>query len=133
MGVSPVGSNAQTQSTTQTDRPRTGSSTMGKMEFLKLLVTQLQYQDPMNPMDDKQFASQLAQFSSLEQATEQTRWLQANYGLGLVGQKVTYKDTDGVDKTGLVKALRMVDGQPKLYLDNDATITVDQISSAQKP
>jgi flagellar basal-body rod modification protein FlgD len=40
---------------------------LGKNEFLKLLVTQLRYQDPMNPMQGEQMAAQLAQFSSLEQ------------------------------------------------------------------
>lgn len=40
---------------------------LGKNEFLKLLVAQLQHQDPMNPMAGDQMASQLAQFSSLEQ------------------------------------------------------------------
>ncbi|WP_035244127.1 flagellar hook assembly protein FlgD [Desulfonatronovibrio hydrogenovorans] len=42
---------------------------LGKMEFLKLLITQLENQDPLNPMDDKEFVAQLAQFSSLEQMT----------------------------------------------------------------
>ncbi|MBT8764202.1 hypothetical protein KFV02_09680 [Desulfohalobiaceae bacterium Ax17] len=42
---------------------------MGKDEFLKLLVTQLEHQDPLNPMDDREFTAQLAQFSSLEQLT----------------------------------------------------------------
>ena len=37
---------------------------LGKDDFLKLLVTQLQHQDPMNPMDDKDFMGQMAQFSS---------------------------------------------------------------------
>jgi flagellar basal-body rod modification protein FlgD len=43
------------------------SKELGKDAFLRLLVTQLQHQDPLNPMDDKQFIAQLAQFSSLEQ------------------------------------------------------------------
>jgi flagellar basal-body rod modification protein FlgD len=40
---------------------------MGKDEFVKLLITQMQNQDPMNPMDGKDLAAQLAQFSSVEQ------------------------------------------------------------------
>src|SRR5437763_9799598 len=42
---------------------------MGKDEFMKLLITQMKNQDPMNPMQGDQMASQLAQFSSLEQLT----------------------------------------------------------------
>ena len=45
------------------------SSNLGKQQFLELLTTQLQHQDPLNPMDDKEFVAQLAQFSSLEQLT----------------------------------------------------------------
>ncbi len=45
----------------------TGSSELDKDAFMLLLVTQFQYQDPLNPMEDKEFIAQLAQFSSLEQ------------------------------------------------------------------
>jgi flagellar basal-body rod modification protein FlgD len=44
-----------------------GGQTLGKQDFLRLLITQLQHQDPLNPMDQNQFLSQTAQFSSLEQ------------------------------------------------------------------
>lgn len=45
------------------------SKSLGKDEFLKILMTQLQNQDPMNPMEDKEFIAQMAQFTSLEQMT----------------------------------------------------------------
>lgn len=63
-------------SNVQKTDPQTGASgsfaaggskeAMGQEDFLKLLMTQLQHQDPMNPMDNQEFASQLAQFSSIE-------------------------------------------------------------------
>jgi len=60
---------------TRTDPTRTdsappkgaGSTALGKEEFLKLLVTQMQHQDPLSPTDNAAFTAQLAQFSSLEQ------------------------------------------------------------------
>lgn len=45
----------------------TGSQTLGKTDFLNLLTTELQHQDPTQPQDDSAFAAQLAQFSALEQ------------------------------------------------------------------
>ena len=60
-------SNATATKATDTTKDRTNVS---QDEFLNLLVHQLQNQDPLNPMDNQEFAVQLAQFSSLGQLTE---------------------------------------------------------------
>ena len=61
--VNGISSTTGTQNTTATQ----GNSTLGKDDFLKLMMAQMKYQDPMNPMDNTAFTAQLAQFSSLEQ------------------------------------------------------------------
>ncbi len=53
----------------------TASSTLGKDDFLRLLVAQLKNQDPLNPMDNSQFVAQTAQFSSLEQLQNMNKTL----------------------------------------------------------
>jgi flagellar basal-body rod modification protein FlgD len=64
----------------------TGKSQLDKEDFLTLLVVQMQNQDPLNPMDDKEFTAELAQFSSLEQLT------QINEGVAALGETTVHQE-----------------------------------------
>ena len=99
---------------------------LGKMDFLNLLVTQLRYQDPLNPIDDREFMAQLAQFSALEQMTENVRWARMSYGLSLVGATVKYWGYEGEPQVGIVHAVRIDSGEPLLNLGN-REIKLDQV------
>lgn len=87
------------------------SKSLGKNDFLKILITQLRYQDPSKPMDDKQFISQMAQFSSLEQMTNMSKnfanlsgMLVQSNALNLLGRNVEI--VTGDEKvTGIVKEI----------------------------
>lgn len=74
----------------QTNTIQSSNGTLGKDEFLKLLMAQMKYQDPMNPMEGTEYTAQLAQFSSLEQLTNMQNTLEemvnSNY---LLSQSIT--------------------------------------------
>jgi flagellar basal-body rod modification protein FlgD len=79
VSTTPIGQTAPTQTTSTSASAGTSIKTdgLGRDSFLKLLVTQLQHQDPTQPQADGEFLAQLAQFSSLEQLTQMQQTLQS--------------------------------------------------------
>ncbi|PWA13508.1 flagellar hook assembly protein FlgD [Pueribacillus theae] len=114
----------------------TGNSSLGKDEFMKILITQLQNQDPLNPMEDREFIAQMASFSSLEQMMNMTKMFEgfiATQTNGLIvqnsqmiGKEVKYITYQGIDdeemeevtKTGIVTAVSFKGGEMLFELDN---------------
>ncbi|MEF2965209.1 flagellar hook capping FlgD N-terminal domain-containing protein [Paenibacillus sp. M1] len=90
-------------SSSNTVKKATGDSSLGKDEFLQLLITQLSNQDPMSPLSDTEFIAQMAQFSSVEQLMNISGQLDAmsqSLGMvsGLIGKQVTWtQDATGND------------------------------------
>jgi flagellar basal-body rod modification protein FlgD len=81
----------------QNEQRKTGSSTLGKDDFLKILMTQLQNQDPLNPMQDKDFVAQMATFSSLEQMTNMNTTIQKFVDSEQQNQLINYNQFVGKD------------------------------------
>lgn len=87
-----------------------GPKTLGKDSFLRLLVTELQYQDPLKPMDNREFIAQMAQFSSLEQMQNMNGDLTKLLTLSLMGKTVGAKDAENQDVHGAVAGIKFGDG-----------------------
>ncbi len=68
--MSQVSATGQSTGASQSATSGTDNMQMGKQDFLKLLITQMQHQDPLSPMQDQEYAAQLAQFSALEASQE---------------------------------------------------------------
>ena len=128
-----------TNNTTQTGNHAPTTSVpggqMGKDQFLKLFVAQLQHQDPMNPMNDSDFMGQMASFSTFEQVSNMAadneqvaQNLAANHAIGLIGRTVTWTDENDAVHTGVVEKVTTKDGKPFLTVGgipdvDPATIT----------
>lgn len=136
------------------DERKTGDGTLGKDDFLKILIAQLQNQDPTNPMEDTEFIAQMAQFSALEQtmnltkafekfaeSQNQSQLIQYN---SFVGKNVKWheieEDKDGkpvLDEAGkpvvkegtnVIVGVKFVDGSVVFKMDDGRELTPGNIS-----
>ena len=119
--------NTSPAATTQAAKSGTNSA-MGKDQFLKLFVAQLQHQDPMNPMQDSDFMGQMASFSTLEQVSNLASENAKTNAIGLIGRTVTYKGKDGAEHTGAVEKVSTKDGKPSLTVGGTDGVDPSSIS-----
>lgn len=136
------------------DERQTGNGTLGKDDFMKILIAQLQNQDPTDPMKDTEFIAQMAQFSALEQtmnltkafekfaeSQNQSQLIQYN---SFVGKNVkwheiavddngkTIVDDKGVpvinEGTGIITGVKYVDGSVIFTMSDGKELTPGNIS-----
>ena len=136
--MSTINTNNSVLTTDQMKPKGTDNGSLGKDDFLKLFVAQLQHQDPMNPMNDGEFMGQMASFSTLEQvsnlalANERIASnLTSTSAIGLIGRTVTYVDGNDEIHTGTVEKVSTVDGKPSLTvagIDGVDPSTITQVA-----
>ena len=102
-------------------------SALGKDQFLKLLITQLKHQDPISPVEDKEFIAQLAQFSSLEQMQNlntnlsdmmlaQQKLTSLGQAMQMIGKEVELFTKEGENLFGRVTGVQFKNGWPEIIV-----------------
>jgi flagellar basal-body rod modification protein FlgD len=135
-GVS--GSNNNNSTGANQAATKAAKNILGKDDFLKLMITQLKYQDPLEPTDNKDFIAQMAQFSSLEQMNNMAtgfeklvtgqdsvlREAAIGQALNLIGRKIsavmpTDPETGTVPDvlTGIVTGMKLIDNVPNVIVN----------------
>jgi flagellar basal-body rod modification protein FlgD len=139
-GVQPNAANATATAATAGTTGSSSSSLLDPQAFLQLLVAQLQYQDPTNPVDTSTFMNQTAMLSQVQSMNAMSATLtslvadqQAQAATNLIGKKVTYADSSGIQQTGLVTAVTLGTSGAVLHLGDSVTVPLSGVLEVTAP
>ena len=126
--------------TSPTTKTQPTQDPAGKDMFMKLLVAQMKYQNPMSPTDGNEYMGQMAMFTQIEKLTQLVEaqqasqaWQQRLSAEALIGKVVTGTATDSTLHTGLVTSVQLGDGEPLLTLADGSKVVVGEISTVEQP
>src|SRR5271165_2324850 len=106
--------------------------TLGQADFLKLLVTQMEAQDPLNPQSPTDFVAQLAQFSTLSASQGIQTGITTLQASNLIGSTVNVTASNGSQNSGTVTGVQIQSGTPQIVV-NGQTYGLGQITSILPP
>lgn len=133
-----ISSTQNTNDQLETEREGlTGNNDLGQDAFFKILITQLKNQDPLDPMKDRDFISQMAEFSSLEKNDQIYSLLEDKLGANqviensnLIGKEIT-ANVEGVEMSGIVDAVKSSDDKVLAVLDSGSEIDINNINQVK--
>ena len=118
MAIAPVTNlTTPTASTSTVPNPK---QALGQADFLKLLVTQMTSQDPLNPQNATDFVAQLAQFSSLQSTQTMQSGIASMQANNLIGRTVIVNSSNGTLATGVISAVQMQAGTPEIIVNGQS-------------
>jgi flagellar basal-body rod modification protein FlgD len=113
-----------------TDTATTSQNTVNQSDFIKLFLAQLQFQDPLQPVDNQEFLAQLAQFSNLQQTQQTSQNTQgllvmnsSAQALALLNKTIQVQLADGTSLTGSVIAVTFDPSGPMLSVKSGSNVT----------
>jgi flagellar basal-body rod modification protein FlgD len=133
MAVESIGAVAQTSPLVNLQ-----NAGLGQDDFLKILLTELKFQDPLKAQDNKEFIAQLAQFSGLElnrqsndKADALLTFQSATQAVGLIGKQVQVRTTGSDTPVGTVTTVTFQNGSPLLQIKVDENTVLQDVSLSQ--
>jgi flagellar basal-body rod modification protein FlgD len=122
---------------TSTSSSASVGSDLNEGDFLDLMMDQLKNQNPLNPADPTQYMSELASFSSLDEemqiqssSSESASNQAASSALSMLGQNVSYTDSNGNTASGTVSSIDFTSSGPTLTVGGTSGISLSEITSA---
>ena len=133
--ITPSASTPSSSTPASTTGVTNSSQALDKNTFLKLMMVQMQNQDPLNPSDPTQYMGELAQLTTLEQTTNMAQSAaqsaaeqHTTAALALLGHKVTYTDSSGATASGTVDKVQFTSGGPTLTIDGQDGIDPSKVN-----
>jgi flagellar basal-body rod modification protein FlgD len=123
--TSTIGSPGTTQAA---GGPQNPGGQLGQDDFLKLMIAQLQSQNPLQPASNTEYLSQLATFTQLEQMTNLANAGELSGGVQLIGHKVTYTDGKGATQTGTVESVQTTSSGTTLTVSGTAGVAESNLT-----
>ena len=113
-----------------------GGSSLGKDDFLQLLVAQMKYQDPLEPTSNTEYISQYATFSELEQMQNMSSTMELSRASDLVGKTVVVETTDATGNTssdmGVVDYISYENNKALVWI-NGQSWSLDDVKEVADP
>lgn len=134
MGILPPSSTSSSNSTSSSASRTNAVNDIDMDTFLKLMITELQQQDPLNPIDNKDMLAQIAQIRAVGASDQLTKTLNSVLlgqnvlsATNLIGADVSALTDDGQSITGVVNRVSIDKGTPKLHIDNMPALTTSGV------
>jgi flagellar basal-body rod modification protein FlgD len=109
--------------------PENPNSVLGQNDFLKLMIAQLQAQNPLEPSNGNEYVTELAQFTQLEQTTNLASASELSNAVQLIGHTVTYADpSTGTTVTGKVESVQSATSGPTLTIEGVPGVKVSSVT-----
>jgi flagellar basal-body rod modification protein FlgD len=126
--VSAVTNYTSTDATSSDSVSSSKTNTLTQKDFLQLLVSQMENQDPTNPQSDTEMAAQMAQFTSLTQTSAMSSSLAMMQANSLIGSTVNLQVDSQNTTSGVVQGVVLQNGTPDILV-NGADYTLSQVIS----